>query len=60
MVLAFLIATLVIFSINLFLNLVILGLSFSYRKDVIPTVAIINVAVTLVMVSWNIFALISL
>jgi hypothetical protein len=58
MVLAFLIATLVIFSINLFLNILILGVSFI--KENVPVIAIVNVVATLVMLTWNIFALISL
>lgn len=58
MVLAFLIATLVIFSINLFLNILILGVSFVQEN--VPVIAIVNVVATLVMLTWNIFALISL
>jgi hypothetical protein len=58
MVLAFLIATLVIFSINLFLNILILGVSFIQEN--VPVIAIVNVVATLVMLTWNIFALISL
>lgn len=58
MVLAFLIATLIIFSINLFLNILILGVSFIQEK--VPVIAIVNVVATLVMLTWNIFALISL
>lgn len=59
MVTAFLIATLVIFSINLILALLTLGIYMASEDERFPIIQVINIAVCLGMITWNIFALVS-
>ena len=58
MALSFLIATLVLFSLNLMVNLFSIGRE--QQEHGAPTVAsVISVIATLIMLSWNILALIN-
>jgi len=57
MIFGFLIATLMIFTINLLFNLVVLYINiYSNQK---PLIAIINVFVCLFLLTWNIWAIMS-
>ena len=57
MVLAFLIATLILFITNLILNIISLAYR-DYEKSPSPVANIIAVFVALIMLTWNIFAII--
>jgi hypothetical protein len=58
MILSFLIATLVIFSFNLIISLLAIGVSIQIQQ--VSLIHLINVVIALIMISWNIVALISL
>jgi hypothetical protein len=58
MIIGFLIATLIIFIINLSLSLVVIALSVQIGN--ITLIHLISVVVSLVMISWNILAIASL
>jgi len=58
MILAFLIATLVIFSFNLIVSLLAVGIQIQLGE--VSIIHLINIVLALIMISWNIVALISL
>jgi len=58
MILAFLIATLVIFSFNLIISLIAIGIQIQVGQ--VSIIHLINIVLALIMISWNIVALISL
>lgn len=58
MILAFLIATLVIFSFNLIISLLAVGVQIQIGQ--VSVIHLINIVLALIMISWNIVALISL
>jgi hypothetical protein len=57
MTFAFLIATLVFFILNLASNLILLALDAGRGR--IPIISIVMVLITLCLITWNIFALVS-
>lgn len=58
MILAFLIATLIIFSFNLIISLLAVGVQIQIGQ--VSVIHLINIVLALIMISWNIVALISL
>lgn len=58
MLTAFLITTLIIFSINLMMNILVLGFNLSSDGPV-PIISIVNIVVNLLMITWNIFVLVN-
>jgi len=58
MILSFLIATLVVFIMNLFFTLIALGASAA--KQQLNILYIVNIFLILLMITWNILALVSL
>jgi hypothetical protein len=59
MIIGFLIATLIIFTINLVVNVLVIGLTFSEEESIAP-VTLINIVITLLILTWNIIAIITL
>lgn len=60
MITSFLIATLILFSLNTFLNIISLGIIIADRNDKKIVQASVAVFIYLVFITWNIFALTSL
>jgi len=59
MIIGFLIATLIIFTINLVVNVLVIGLTFSEEESVAP-ITLINIVITLLILTWNIIAIVTL
>lgn len=60
MLTSFLIATLILFSINVILNLISLGVTLSNENNSRSIQIGVTIFVYLILLTWNIFALISL
>jgi len=59
MIIGFLVATLIIFTINLVVTLLVVGLNFSETRK-IPVINLISVIITLLILTWNIIAIVTL
>jgi len=59
MIIGFLVATLIIFTINLVVTLIVVGLNFSETRK-IPVINLISVIITLLILTWNIIAIVTL
>lgn len=60
MITGFLIATLVLFILNLALSLLTISVNSADPDNKVPVVSIVSVFINLIMITWNILALISL
>lgn len=60
MITGFLIATLVLFILNLALSLLTISVNAADPDNKVPVVSIVSVFINLIMITWNILALISL